>query len=267
MNNQKPKLDELKLTPEQRDKLDQWKQSQTQLQVLEDLAAMMQEAVRILSDTKKGEEKQSQDMGALFVDMRESLNTLKNRKDPEAPDYSKPIVDAIEKLTKGLKFPAPQVKVDVPKLDAPQVNVSAPSVDLKGIEGILKKDIPSAFREAIQAMPQVEIPSYPDRWDDVLESLQSIDTASRMKTPFPERMKVTNSDGTDVGEKNYASRIDDTTTANTTYIGKAAIGSATSGAVWQIAKLDTSSGMVKTWADGDSLFNNIWDDRASLSYS
>lgn len=61
--------------------------------------------------------------------------------------------------------------------------------------------------------------------------------------------------------------IDDTTTANTTYIGKAAIGSATSGAVWQIAKLDTSSGMVKTWADGDSLFNNIWDDRASLSYS
>lgn len=66
---------------------------------------------------------------------------------------------------------------------------------------------------------------------------------------------------------NYATIIDDTTTANTTYIGKAPIASATSSAVWQIAKLDTSSGMVKTWADGDSQFNKIWDNRDSLSYS
>lgn len=64
-----------------------------------------------------------------------------------------------------------------------------------------------------------------------------------------------------------ATRIDDTTTANTTYIGKAPIGSATSSAVWQISKLDTSSGLIKTWADGDASFNNVWDDRVSLSYS
>lgn len=51
------------------------------------------------------------------------------------------------------------------------------------------------------------------------------------------------------------------------YIGKASIGSATSSSVWQIAKLDTSSGLIKTWADGDSLFNNKWDDRASLTYN
>lgn len=65
----------------------------------------------------------------------------------------------------------------------------------------------------------------------------------------------------------YATIIDDTTTANTTYIGKAAIGSATSSAVWQIAKLDTTSGIIKTWADGDANFDNIWDNIASLSYS
>ena len=64
-----------------------------------------------------------------------------------------------------------------------------------------------------------------------------------------------------------ATRIDDTTTANTTYIGKAPIGSATSSAVWQISKLDTSSGLIKTWADGDASFNNVWDDRVSISYS
>lgn len=74
-------------------------------------------------------------------------------------------------------------------------------------------------------------------------------------------------DGATVLDKPFATRIDDTTTANTTYIGKAAIGAATSSAVWQISKLDTSSGLIKTWADGDTLFNNIWDNRASLSYS
>jgi len=64
-----------------------------------------------------------------------------------------------------------------------------------------------------------------------------------------------------------AVRIDDTTTANTTYIGKAPIGSATSSAVWQIAKLDTSSGLIKTWAAGSSSFNQVWNDRASLTFN
>jgi hypothetical protein len=64
-----------------------------------------------------------------------------------------------------------------------------------------------------------------------------------------------------------AVRIDDTTTTDVTYIGKALIGTATSAATWQISKLDTASGMIKTWADGDGLFNNIWDNRSSLSYN
>ena len=61
-----------------------------------------------------------------------------------------------------------------------------------------------------------------------------------------------------------AVRIDDTV-ANTVYIGKAVIGSATSAAAWQVAKLDTSSGLIKTWAGTG--FDQIWDDRASLTYS
>ncbi len=65
----------------------------------------------------------------------------------------------------------------------------------------------------------------------------------------------------------YKVLVDDYTTPNIQYIGRAAIGSATSAAVWQIAKLDTSSGLVKTWADGDALFNNVWNNRTSLTYS
>jgi hypothetical protein len=65
----------------------------------------------------------------------------------------------------------------------------------------------------------------------------------------------------------YKVAIDEVSAA-VTYIGKAAAGSATSSAVWQIAKLGTSGTVtLKTTADGDFLFNNVWDNRASLTYS
>lgn len=77
-------------------------------------------------------------------------------------------------------------------------------------------------------------------------------------------------DGSSMQRKNsdnVAVRTDSTTTANTTYIGSAPPGTATSSASWQIFKIDTSSGTSITWADGDSNYNNVWDNRASLSYS
>jgi hypothetical protein len=60
-----------------------------------------------------------------------------------------------------------------------------------------------------------------------------------------------------------ALRIDDYTTSNVTYIGRAAAGSLTSASVWQIKKIDNTTGIILTWADGDTLFNNIWDNRAT----
>lgn len=73
-------------------------------------------------------------------------------------------------------------------------------------------------------------------------------------------------------EDNLKLRIENTTISGADYplyIGKALPGTATSTANWQIRKL-TYSGIYVTqvdWADGDDLFNNIWDNRSSLSYS
>jgi hypothetical protein len=64
----------------------------------------------------------------------------------------------------------------------------------------------------------------------------------------------------------YGVRLDEAT-ATITYVGQAAPGTATSAAAWSIKRLDSTSGLVVLWADGDANFNNIWDDRASLSYS
>jgi len=66
---------------------------------------------------------------------------------------------------------------------------------------------------------------------------------------------------------NFAFRVAvDSGDALVTYLGKAAIGSATSVAAWQVRKIDENSGTVFTWADSDDLFDNVWDDRESLMY-
>lgn len=65
-----------------------------------------------------------------------------------------------------------------------------------------------------------------------------------------------------------AMQVDDTT--GTIYQGWAEPGTATSAASWRIRKIVTSGSpddTAITFADGDRSFNNIWDNRASLSYS
>ena len=52
------------------------------------------------------------------------------------------------------------------------------------------------------------------------------------------------------------------------YVGEAAISASESAAVWRIKKIAISGTTLSVlWADGDQLFNNVWDDRLSLSYS
>ena len=60
----------------------------------------------------------------------------------------------------------------------------------------------------------------------------------------------------------------DEVSSSLSYIGKAVVGSSQSSAVWQISKLETISGVtLLQFADGDDSFDNIWDDRATLTYS
>jgi len=55
--------------------------------------------------------------------------------------------------------------------------------------------------------------------------------------------------------------------SNITYVGDAVPGTATNEAKWRIMKIDKTTGTVITWADGNGEFDNIWDNRESLSYS
>ena len=64
----------------------------------------------------------------------------------------------------------------------------------------------------------------------------------------------------------YALELDEAS-ATVTYVGEAAAGSSTAAAVWRIKRITlTGSDLSIKWADGDTNFNNVWDDRAILSY-
>lgn len=58
----------------------------------------------------------------------------------------------------------------------------------------------------------------------------------------------------------------DVASPTVSYYGRAESGSLTSAAVWQIKRIDTSAGLVIDWADGNAYYNNVWDDRATLTY-
>jgi hypothetical protein len=64
-----------------------------------------------------------------------------------------------------------------------------------------------------------------------------------------------------------ALRLDDTTTPSVTYVGEAVPGTGAGTSAWRIKRIDETSGLVISWADGNSNFYNNWNNRASLTYS
>jgi len=54
--------------------------------------------------------------------------------------------------------------------------------------------------------------------------------------------------------------------ATYTYIGYAVPATATESALWKIKRLTNSDNTI-VWADGNANFDNIWDNRAVISYS
>ena len=52
-----------------------------------------------------------------------------------------------------------------------------------------------------------------------------------------------------------------------TYVAFATPGSISTDAVWRVMKLDTATGLVMQWADGNTNFDNKADDLANLNYS
>ena len=67
-------------------------------------------------------------------------------------------------------------------------------------------------------------------------------------------------------EERYITKIDEA--SNTvTYVGKALPGSGDSDSVWQIKKIDETTGILILFAGGSTSYVNRWDQRTILVYS
>ena len=65
---------------------------------------------------------------------------------------------------------------------------------------------------------------------------------------------------------NLALRLDVVDTVS--YLGEATSGTATSSATWRIRRItEVDSDVTIEYADGNPAFDNVWDNRSSLSYS
>lgn len=67
------------------------------------------------------------------------------------------------------------------------------------------------------------------------------------------------------GSTKFALKL--TTVGSIDYIGEAAVGTATSAASWRAKKVDSTTGIVITWADGNANFDNSATDLTVLTYS
>jgi hypothetical protein len=181
-------------------------------------------------------------------------------------------IQSVEKVVKAQKLVAEAPIVNLPET---QVNVDAP--DLKPIESGLKNVVKAVDKVKIPETDLKPLEKLLSKANRILQEIADTTPVSGgggggRATPYEDENAVPafptlEQGGIPTTGTTLAVRIDDTTTADTTYIGKAPIGTATSSATWQVAKLATSSGLIKTWADGNASYDNIWDNRASLSYS
>lgn len=65
----------------------------------------------------------------------------------------------------------------------------------------------------------------------------------------------------------YTIKVDEVS-STVTYIGKAVAGSSGASAIWQVSKMLVTGSVTEIlFADGNTNFDNIWNNRASLSYS
>ncbi len=194
------------------------------------------------------------------------------------------VVSAIESLmaevrTLPKEFVVPkQEKIIFPKLEIPQTfTVDNLDVLAKGLKAINDNVVKLA---SVVADSKVELPEQDDA--KLLSAIEGVRSAIvGMVFPIPTAPTpsfknssgqavslVIGSDGTLPVSSSASVTTKITESGSDTYIGKAAVGSAQSSAVWQAQKIAVSGANTTfLWADGNDSFDNVATDLTALSYS
>lgn len=262
------------LPDEFKQKLAKWeanKPANLSLRALEDIALMVQDIGETVSQKGYGEDLTQ--LGTVLLDIRETMQAIRDKEDPETPDVTTPLLKAFDKLEKAIKESVgkidvkPELKPNI-NVEAPNVTVAASKVDTSKIESILKKDLPQAFSEAIAAIPQspeTDNSRLEELLEEMSEQLTSIDTASRLKPQFPNTMKVTNPDGSTIGDSGGVTsyQVNDIEEAATSYFGFS-----TTAGDWLVKELTDTSVAYATVSNNGTVtsYTDAWTGRAGLTY-
>ena len=106
--------------------------------------------------------------------------------------------------------------------------------------------------------------------NDGIDEISIIEPTDELGIKFAEVLIVTNPNPAD-GELEVPYNVQvDFVDSDLIYKGWADPGSATSSPVWRIQRMTfvgSDEDLVLEWAEGNGNFNNVWNDRAGLSYS
>jgi len=265
-------VDYSKVSPDVLAKIQEWEKenpSAKQIDRLDDIALLLQELINMGDEERKANNKAIEQIGSLLTDAREQLVSLNDKESPEAPDSATPVVDKLDKLEKmfeKINF-SPKIEVKAPDVTVPEpkVTVQVDAPDVSGIEKLLKTEVPKAFEEAISKIPEPK--EYDDsgdvtRHEEMLEKLESIDIATRMKPTFPTTLKVTNPDGTSVGTPTTFDIRNIEEDATYKYFGFEERG----GTDWRIMRKTLATNTF-LYATGTSDYATNWTGKAGLSYA
>ena len=188
------------------------------------------------------------------------------------PDFNIP--------TPQVNYTPPDIRIEPPIVNVPAPIVNVPYVDLDGVISELHTSL-EKLRTNNKSRPlAVRLTDGSDWIKELVKTQEKVSQAVAAFAGGSDQVRLLDANRNPVNPASedtltqilgkYAVQLDDVSTSNVTYVGKARIGSAAGSAVWQIMKIDESGTpitLVITYADGNANFDNIWSNRTSLTYS
>lgn len=263
--------------------LDRKEEPEDNIKADEIRAALRNELAGVIKAVKSIPEVDNKDLLKELKSLREAINAIEFNPNINVAgaEVTIPEIKVPNVVVPDFNIPTPQVNYTPPDIhiDAPIVNVPAPIVNVPEVN---LDAIISELHTSLEKL-RTNNKSRPlaVRLTDGAEWIKELKKQTAQTTQYMSDVSYSkNAAGLTINPATeetlsqilgkYAIQLDDVSTTNVTYVGKAAIGSAVGSAVWQVMKIDESGTpitLVITYADGNQNFDNIFSNRTSLTYS
>lgn len=246
-------------------------------------AALHNELLGVIKAVKAIPEVDNSDLLKEIKSLKDAINAIEVKPtiNVAGAEVTIPEIKVPDVIVPDFNIPTPQVNYQPPdiRIDAPIVNVPAsivnvPPVDLDGVITELHTSL-EKLRTNNKSRPLAVRLSDGAEWVKELKKqggqiTQFMSDVSYSKNAAGITINPATEESLNQLAGKFAIQIDDVSTTNVKYIGKASVGSSTASAVWQIMKIDKSGTPITTvitFADGNSNFDNVYSNRTSLTYS